>query len=410
MARPGRRAAPPAASTTANATAAPRPPRRWRRRLAWSLGVLAALALLASLLVGRLLQPERLGPLLLARGGDALGLVLEAEAFDYRLRPAPAVVLEGLRASDPASGATVLRAERLAASLPWSTLRADAGATPTITALALEGWTLDLAALQAWQAARPAGPPAALPTLAEGLAAEDGALAGEGWTLRIASLALPRLAEGAPATLEADGALEVGAAAWPWRLRASATPSGADGLALDALDLALGGADAPEALRLTGALALARPTWLTLEGRLDAWPLGWPALPALPAPLRPPGAASPLALVLALREEAGATALALALSQDAPADAAAPLAPGALAPDAAAPATPTTLAIDGPLEAFAGWDPSAPGDPLPGVSLRLQAPRLEIDGALLEGLEIELAPADADAEAEAAADADAPPR
>lgn len=373
---------------------------RWRRRLAWTLGVLVALGLLGSLVIGRLLQPERLGPALLARGGEALGLVLEAEAFDYRLRPAPAVVLEGLRATDPATGAVVLRAERLAASLPWSTLRAEAGATPTITALALEGWTLDLAALQAWLAARPAAPPAPLPTLAEGLDARDGTLAGDGWRLRIDALALPRLAEGEPAAIEASGAFALGEQAWPLVLEVEATPRGASGLALDDLALALGGADAPEALRLAGRLALAESTWLALEGRLAGWPLGWPAFPALPAPLRAPAEASPLALSLALRDGDGdgeATALSLALAQDAPADGIA---------DAGAAAR-TTLSIDGPLDALAGWDPSAPGDPLPGVALRLQAPRLELDGALIEGLEIELAPAAA-AEPAAATGTDTP--
>lgn len=393
---------------------------RWRRRLAWTLGVLAALALLAGVLVGRLLQPERLGPLLLARGGDALGLVLEAEAFDYHLRPAPALVLEGLRATDPATGAVLLRAERLAASVPWSTLRAEADATPTITALALEGWTLDLAALQAWQAARPATPPAPLPTLAEGLEASEGAITGDGWQLRIDALALPRLAEGEAATLEASGAFALGAEAWPLRLRMEATPRGADGLALDDLVLALGGADAPEALRLAGRMALAETPWLQLDGRLAAWPLGWPAFPALPAPLLAPAEASPLALSLALRDDAGAATLALTLAQDVAADAGTRRDAASDAPDASTPAgaTParTTLAIDGPLDALAAWDPAAPGDPLPGVSLRLQAPRLELDGALIEGLEIELAPADAapaeaapaDAAPPAAGDADAP--
>lgn len=382
---------------------------RWRRRLAWTLGVLAALALLGGVLVGRLLQPERLGPLLLARGGDALGLALAADAFDYHLRPSPALVLEGLRATDPATGAVVLRAERLAASVPWSTLRAEADATPTITALALEGWTLDLAALQDWLAARPATPPAPLPTLAEGLEASEGAITGDGWQLRIDALVLPRLAEGEATTLEASGAFALGAEAWPLRLRMEATPRGANGLALDALALALGGADAPEALRLAGRLALAESLWLQLDGRLAAWPLGWPAFPALPAPLLAPAEASPLALSLALRDEAGAATLALTLAQDAAADAGTrrDAASAAIGGEAATPAR-TTLAIDGPLDALAAWDPAAPGDPLPGVSLRLQAPRLELDGALIEGLEIELAPADA-APADAAPSDAAPP-
>jgi hypothetical protein len=93
--------------------------------------------------------------------------------------------------------------------------------------------------------------------------------------------------------------------------------------------------------------------------------------------------------------------VALTLAQDAAPGAArdAPSAP--VDADASTPAARTTLAIDGPLDALAGWDPAAPGSPLPGVSLRLQAPRLELDGALIEGLEIELAPNDA-APAEAA--------
>ncbi len=50
------------------------------------LVLLAIGLLLASAMVGWLLQPERAGPYLLRQVGNALGLRLRADAVDYRLR------------------------------------------------------------------------------------------------------------------------------------------------------------------------------------------------------------------------------------------------------------------------------------------------------------------------------------
>ena len=120
------------------------------------LVLLAIVLLLASAMVGWLLQPERAGPYLLRQVGDALGLQLRADAVDYRLRGTPQLVLSGLEARRPQDPQPVLTARRVFVSLPWRTLRSR-GADLTVQRVELDAPVLDLPSLQRWLATRPPG-------------------------------------------------------------------------------------------------------------------------------------------------------------------------------------------------------------------------------------------------------------
>ena len=79
---------------------------------------------MALLLARWALQPERAGNLLLRRAGSALGLQIEAQSIDYRLRGTPQLVLREVTARQPGQQTALLAARRVFVSLPWSTIRA----------------------------------------------------------------------------------------------------------------------------------------------------------------------------------------------------------------------------------------------------------------------------------------------
>lgn len=418
--------------SSADATS-PTRPRRWRRRLLVFGALLAALSLVATWL----LQPKQLVPLILDRAGKALSLEISASpGAEARLRGTPQLVVRDLVVREPGADAVLLRAKRVLLALPWSSVRGG-GRDMVIRRIELDAPELDLAAVRAWLAKRPPSEETAIPTLTDGLRVTDGRLV-DG-TLRVEDLAIDlpaldpqrraharirgRALDGAlklpfdlvvamsrpandagigivgtlafegdgwrlPATVKLSGPLRIGddgIAMTPATLGASARYESGDtrlpfalGLhgplriaggttTLAPVGVALRGDDTTPTLIPTldahGALSLGKRLILRLDGTLPRWPQAWPALP-------PPISTSTSPLPFALRYDGRidlSDTTALSLRRDA-------------------------MAFDSRfrLHAVLDWLAQAGGSPLPPLDGTLRAPRLEISGATLEGVDVTL--------------------
>lgn len=334
-----------------------------RRARGWLLSLLGVLALglLAAWWVARMLEPERLTPVLLARAERALGLQLElAEPADYALRPGLRLGLSGLQARLPGAAAPVFTAERIDLALPWTTLL---GEEAMVTRLELIAPAFDLPAMRAWMATRPpAQEVTELPRLTAGLRIERGRVREQDWTLDSLEVRLPRLLPGEPVELDAAATLTLGdGPALPWRLRLAGHLE--PGPALTGLSLDFDGASPLPTLSAAGALGLGVPFALELDGELKSWPAGWPALPV---PLSQSD--SPLPFSLALRgEDPMSSPLALTLARD-------------------------QSRFEGRAvpQRLLDWIDAEPAPLLPPLNGVLTAPRLEIGGVLMEGVRVEL--------------------
>ncbi|MGS1078420.1 hypothetical protein [Pseudoxanthomonas beigongshangi] len=401
-----------------------------RRRLA--LLSLAVLLLAGAGLLHWLLQPQRLTPALLGVAGDALGLEITASGVgEYRLRGTPQLIVRGLVAREPGATTPLLTAERVFISVPWSTLRAR-GRDLTAVRLELDAPVFNLAAFQHWLAGRPPGE-TRIPTLSDGIRVDAGRVQGDGWSLEGINLRIPHLAPDRPlrgqlqaryqslelrapmdlafhlGRLGKDGGLglagEVTPAGKDWRLPlrlrlsaylrqaesrldrmilgahadylagavrqsfalgAAGPVEFADGLRLRAGAIALRGRDAMPSLDATGDLGLDDGLLLDWRGQLANWPTAWPSLPP---PLGRSTSALPFAL--AYRGTADLADIAhLRLQRD-------------------------TTRFDARFRLFEVMDwldalQAGSGSPLPPLSGRLTAPRLEVSGATLEGVDLRL--------------------
>ena len=409
-------------------------PHRWLRRAT----LLLALAFGLVLVAGWLLQPQRAGRVLLALAGDALALDLRAGSIDYRLRGTPQLVLGDVTAQRPGEAVPLLRARRVFVALPWRTLRTR-GADLIVRRIELDRPVLDLPALQRWLATRPPSTTPRLPTLTDGLRVTDGRIDNDDWRIEGVGIDVPalhpdkplrlavqgryiargmrlpadlalvldtpqRLLDRRPAGLRATGTLVPAGDDWRMPVRVVLTAPlrlGRDAVLLQPATLGLAGryrsgpATTAFRLGLHGPLAFNNATWrlvpatlvlagdasvpearargsvsigttlrLRLDGALADWPAGWPALPA---PLS--ASTAPLPFTLDYR---GAIALtdtvSLALRRD-------------------------TTALDARFrlpEVLAWLDAGATGSPLPPLAGTLSTPRVTLDGATLEGVELEL--------------------
>lgn len=414
------------------------PPRPVLRRLLRLAAILAALLLGFVLLAGWLLQPQRAGRYLLHLTGDALGLEIGAGGIDYRLRGTPQLVLEDVAAKRPGDNAALLRAKRVFVSLPWRTLRTR-GDELTVQRIELDAPVLDVPALQRWLATRPAGKETRIPVLTDGLRVRDGRIDNDDWRIDGIAIDLPalhpqrllrmrvrgryldppismpadlaiavaspqRLLDGKPSGVAGVGALTVADAGWhvpaqvflagPLRLGkdsalmkpaklgiAARYVSGATvapfRLGLHApmafnsatwrfvpVTVVLDGDGLVPDARARGSLSAGRSLRLHLDGALAVWPDAWPALP-------PPLSASTSPLPFAL-DYRGALAFSnpalLSLRRDA-----------------------TALDARFRLPEVLAWlDAGGQGSPLPPLVGTLSTPRVELDGATLEGVEVEL--------------------
>ena len=406
--------------------------------------LVVALVLLALGLALRFaLQPQRATHFLLDRIGNSLGLEITASGkAEYRLRGTPQLVLRDVVAREPGAATPLLRAERIFVSLPWSTLRAGGGVLAA-TRLELDAPVLDLPALQHWLATRPSSA-RRLPTLSNGLRIRDGSIRNDDWRIDGIDAELPLLAAdkplrarlrgryldpplaipvdlavaivrpGALVDAQATGFATAGKIVvergGDWRLLATVKLSGPLRLGKDDLRITparLGvaasyesgdtrlpfafGAHGPllfdeavwtlspagvalrgrgaeastpiPSLDARGSLALGRRLVLRLHGALAGWPQAWPALPA---PLGQSRSPLPFALDYVGQPDLSGIA-GLQLRRDA-------------------------TRFDGRfrLQDVTAWIAADNGtvSPLPPLDGKASAPRIEIAGARLDGVEI----------------------
>jgi hypothetical protein len=418
-------------------TAAPESVPATRRLLRITAVATIALVLLV-VLVAWLAQAPRAVGFLLDRVGSALGLEITASGTtEYRLRGTPQVVVRDLVAREPGAKTPILRAQRVLLSLPWSTLRAR-GVDLTITRIELDAPVFDLPAFQHWQATRPPSE-TRIPTLTNGLRVRDGIVANDDWRIEglavdIAQLHPDKLlrmrvrgryldpplsipadlaiAVANPARLakdKASGVAGVGAldfAGENWRVPSQVTLSGPLRLGKDSalvkpmrfgmsahyesdstrlpfvlglngpmafnnatwrvvpMQLVLHGNDTVPDLGGRGSLSMGKQLKLHLDGDIAAWPPGWPALPP---PLAGSNSPLPFALDYAGRMDLSDVAT-LALQRD-------------------------DTRFDGRFRAtdVTAWaNTKSKGSLLPPLSGTLRTPRLEIAGAKLEGVQVEM--------------------
>lgn len=421
----------PASARTLSATGATaQVNKRGRWKVAWL--VLLALLLLAAVLIRWLLRPEYLAPAILNLAGDRLGLEITATGIgEYRLRGTPQLIVRNVTAREKGSDKPVLTAERLLISVPWSTLRARGGDL-TATRLELDAPVFDVAAFQAWQAKRPPSE-TPMPTVTDGLQIARGRVIGAGWSIEALDGTIPALFAGQPLRAQLRGRYQADALRAPfdiavtlsrlgqpsgigvageiapesaqWRLPMRFHLSGklhtrnaiqVDGLRLGAsaryiagdrsqpfavgiagrlafgsgamslqpAALALRGEQAIPVLDAVGGVTLADELQLTLEGRLREWPQAWPALPP---PLGHSQAPLPFALDYTGKADLSAVA-ALHLERD-------------------------DTRFDGRFRLFdvLAWaDAFDDSAPLPPLSGRLTSPQLEVSGAVLRGVEVQI--------------------
>lgn len=409
----------------------PKPARRRRR------AILLALIPLALLLAGMLLmlRPSILADIALKQLGAATGLEIQAASARYGLGATLYISLSDVSARATGSTKPLFQARRMHLAVPWQTLRSR-GQVLDIERIELDAPSLDLAALQRWQQSRPASAAETrLPTLLHGLGIREGRVQGEGWRVENLSADIPHFAPDAPLQaalqgryltgstrldfdlnlalskaaiptgLGVSGQLEIADATWrlPARIRLRAHLHQQDGhLTLERtrlsttlqylpedgtpLALALGaygrlhwasGTITAEPLAITirgqapipdfsahGRLAMDENLHLALQGELPHWPSSWPALPA---PLH--ASRSPLPFAIDYQGDADFSApLDLQLRRD-----------------------DSRLEVRLRIRQMQDWlAQDAHSSPLPPLQGRLSTPRVIVEGAVLEGVEIDI--------------------
>ena len=362
--------------------------RRW-----WKIAAFAALAcVLLGWWVNRQLEPNRLTALVLERAGKSLQLEISFKGQpEYALRPEPRLRVPGLSVRAP-GGKEFLSADRAEISLPWATIT---GGEPVVTRVALDRPRLDLAGLQAWLDSRPKAP-FKLPTLNQGIEIHQGILQADGYRLESLDLQLPHLASGEPVALQAKGRFLQPGTSLDFEAQASiASASASSGFTLDAKLLL---ANTPKALHASvqtrgkfelsdvkdfvslqalalqsdsplpsldghGTIALDQQLHFDLDAKLRHWPADWPALPS---PLAENSDGLPLTLAYVGDKQLSAP-MSLRVSR---AD--------------------TVLNATLRLPELLAWMDRPPGSPIPPLAGTLKTPKLQIGGAELEGVEIEI--------------------
>ena len=247
--------------------------RRWPR----AFGALLALAAIGVLLAIYFLQPGRLTALILARASRALQLELKTEGpGSYALRPEPRLVLPGLSATTPGARTPFFRSGSVEFALPWDTLR---GRSSDISSIVLKAPYLDVPSMQRWLATLPPSTvPFQLPRLTHGLRIEDGTLRDTNWSIEHLDLALPSLADGDPARLDASGNLLRGMSASKFVLSMTSTPSGiGHGLRFADAHIAFNSDGELPSLTASGNLLAGDAFAINLAGNLQHVPLRWAA-------------------------------------------------------------------------------------------------------------------------------------
>jgi hypothetical protein len=403
-----------------------------RRRWKIVLLVLVVLSLLAALIIRWLLRPEYLAPAILDLAGETLGLEITATGVgEYRLRGTPQLIVRNVAAREKGADKPILTAERILISVPWSTLRAR-GRDLTATRLELDAPVFDIGAFQGWQAKRPPSE-TPMPTITDGLRIVRGRVLGAGWTIEALDGSIPVFSANAPLRAQLRGRYQADALRAPfdialhlnkgdqaggigvagemalengeWRLPMHLNLSGklytqdvfridplrlgasaryvADGqsqpfalgiagplvfesgmVTLRPAAFALRGKGAIPTLDAVGGFSLADELQFALKGELLEWPQAWPPLPP---PLGQSQAPLPFVLSYAGKTDLSAITV-LHLERD-------------------------DTRFDGRfrlLDVLAWADAFDESAPLPPLSGRLTTPQLEVSGAVLRGVEVEI--------------------
>jgi len=408
-----------------------RPRKRWRR----CLFVLLALAGL-SIALPWLLPPERLADLLLRQTGPGLQLhITRSGPAAWRLRGGPMLEVHGLEIRQIGADHPWLEADRVLLAVPWETVR-SLGKTLVLTRMELDAPRLNLPLLLRWLDRRtPGNAEIPLPILSNGLALNHGQLHADAWTFEDISLQLAEFSPQVPVRSVFSGqytdqttqarfdlrlamtrpALPAGAAivgsvdirrdhaSIPARFTLSAPVRSKDGhWSLPALRLALQGEwsqpgvpPLPFALNLDGALDFdqhitcspfafeltgAGPLpslhaegdaifadgqlQLHLSGEMPQWPRAWPTLPK---PLNRQHRLDFTMDYTGALDWSGRAHLQLQRG-------------------------PTRLDASLHPSQLAQWFSHLPSSPLPPLQGHLSAPRLELPGVTLHGIEIKSEP------------------
>lgn len=412
----------------------PPPARKRRWALGLALGFLVLLLLLA-IAIQQLLQPRVATDLILREAGQALGLDIAAQGEpELQLRGTPRWVIRDVSAKLPGTTRELLHAERILLSLPWTTLKSR-GQLLDIERVEIDAPVLDLAVLADWRKSRPPSEQQRLPTLSRGLRVVQGQVLGNGWKMDGMDIDMPRFAPEQPlaahlrgryvartmqlpfdlhlalsrpantAALGLAGNIAPTASDWkmPMRIRLSAPMHwGDEGLRLQPAKLAAnvryegrGGAPIPFALGAygparvsndglhwpslslalradgvvpnldaTGELDASSELELALDGQIHAWPEAWPKLPA---PLSDSRSPLPFTLDYTGPFDFG-DVVTLGVRRDA-----------------------TRFNGRFHIRDVLAWrDAASTGSPLPPIDGRLTTPKLEIAGARLEGVDIDI--------------------
>jgi hypothetical protein len=406
------------------------PATRQPRRRAWLLGVLVVLGLVV-MAIAILSRPPRATRLLLDAIGNSLGLQVSATGGDYRLRGTPMLDVQGVVVREPGAENPMLRADRIVLSLPWSTIRGR-GEPLTIDRIELQRPVVDMPALQHWLQHRPQGA-TRIPTLTRGLRITDGSVATDTWSITGITLDLPTLAPGRKIAVSIDGRYRSDALQVPfalhaalsapendaaigiaghvdavrdgWRVPADIVVSGklqpldggwqlqrarlqasgryeaqdarvpfalgiagtlqqrGDRLQLSPAAIATRGESVIPRLDAQGAIVVGTMLDMRLTGALQGWPKQWPQLPS---PLDRPDSPLPFRMTYSGKPDFSAQAT-LQLSRD-------------------------DAHFDGrfhPTDVI-GWASAGIGNPLPPLDGHLIAPRIDIAGAILQGVDVTL--------------------
>jgi len=405
-----------------------------KRAVRWALA-LAVLIVIGAIALRMALQPERLTRFVLHAVGETLGLEITATGVgEYRLRGSPMLVARDVVARLPGSAVPVLRAQRLLVQVPWTTVRSR-GAVLDIERIELDAPVVDVAALQAWLASRPAGD-GGIPTLRRGLQVRDGRIDGKGWSVRKFDVDLPVLHAGRHVAARVRGQAVSGPMRGRFDLAVALTQpaNGAGFAAFGPADVVRGDTSVPMQVQLAGRALIGSgtlqvaPMRLAVAGTVHGPAMELPFAAALDGPLRLDGSAwtlGPAGLVTRgeglvprldaagrLRLADGSLGIALRgriARWPASWPALPPLSqsPNPLglkvdyhgAPDLSGDAR---LRLDwdgasadvrlGLFEGLAWTRAAATGTPLPPLAGKARIPVLDVAGATLEGIEIEFEP------------------
>ena len=238
------------------ADATPAPRSRWRRggRIVAIIVLVLLLALASS--IGWISRPARLSGLVLDQVGTSLGLQITASGTsEYRLRGTPMLTVRGLDVRQPGSATSLLTAERAYLALPWATLWAG-GEDLTVRRIELDAPQLDLTALQDWLETRPEGGPLRIPTLTDGLQISRGRVSGDGWSLDRLGLATDHVSATQPLAARVTGRLLMSTttATFDYQLALTRPAIGAGAAIAGITNVHSGQSRMPLALNLSGVL------------------------------------------------------------------------------------------------------------------------------------------------------------